>query len=396
MAYNKSMLAQQTPYQFQNEFNRPGLSIVRVMTMILIGVVMFGVGAVASWALNRGGRTFELISPTVGEKPVATIPPNPYAKYSFSNLSALQLMPEPITIESVLDSQPSYASFLASWDVPNLETGTRTKVTGQINIPQGTGPFPVIIMLRGYADREIYYTGLGTRNAAAALARNGYITIAPDFQGFGGSGPESDDILIARFSRPLTVLQLLKNLENVRIQAAPVASATSSATTSSQPLNPLSVDSGLFDRNRIGMWAHSNGGQIALSVLEITNRMIPTTLWAPVSQPFPYSVLYYSNETPDGGKYLREQLANFEFTLGNDPREFSVLQTPERILAPVQVHQGGADDAIPVEWSEALVETLQSATVSAELFLYPDADHNMQPNWDEVVQRDLLFFEKEL
>jgi fermentation-respiration switch protein FrsA (DUF1100 family) len=390
------MIASNVSSPFQHELNRPGLSIVRVLTMVVIGVVMFSLGALTSWALNRGGRTFELISPTVGENPVANVPVNPYAKYAFSQLSDLQLMPEPIVIESVMDSQPSYASFMASWNVPNLETGTRTKVTAQINIPQGNGPFPVIVMLRGYADREIYYTGLGTRNAAAAFARNGYITIAPDFQGYGGSGPESNDILVARFSRPLTVLQLLKNLENVRIETAPVATNSSSGTNGAPASAAPTIDPRLFDRNRIGMWAHSNGGQIALSVLEITNRMIPTTLWAPVSQPFPYSVLYYSNETPDGGKYLRQQLANFEFTLGNDPRDFSVLQTPERILAPIQVHQGGADDAIPVEWSESLVQKLKAATVSAQLFVYPQADHNMQPNWDEVVQRDLLFFGKEL
>src|SRR5690606_12576914 len=121
-----------------------------------------------------------------------------------------------------------------------------------------------------------------------------------------------------------------------------------------------------------------------------------TTLWAPVSQPFPYSVLYYTDESPDGGKYLREQLSHFEFTLENDPDNFSVLKRADRILAPIQIHQGGADDAVPLKWSQQLYATLRDATVSADIFVYPQADHNLQPNWDEVVQRDLLFFGNEL
>ncbi len=125
-----------------------------------------------------------------------------------------------------------------------------------------------------------------------------------------------------------------------------------------------------------------------------TSRVLPTSLWAPVSQPFPYSVLYYSNELADGGKYLRQQLANFEFSLNNDPVDFSVLSEPGRILAPIQVHQGGQDEAVPLSWSETLVEKLRDATVAAQLYTYPSADHNLQPDWQTVVQRDRQFFAK--
>lgn len=378
--------------RMHNELSRPGLSIFRVITMIVIGVGMFVLGAMASWGLTRSSNTLQLISPLVSDE--KAVPPNPYAQFRFSELAKLQLSPGPVRIENLIDAQPSYASFLVSWDVPDLETGTRVKVTGQMNLPQGDGPFPVIVMLRGYADREIYSTGLGTRNAAAAFARNGYITIAPDFPGFGGSGPESNDILVARFSKPVTVLQLLQNLENLQVEAS--SSATTAAADAAAPITfPTNIQT-LFQTDAVGIWAHSNGGQIALSTLEITNRVLPTTLWAPVSQPFPYSVLYYSNETPDGGKYLRRELANFEFTLDNDPQDFSVLSQPERIIAPVQIHQGGADDAVPFAWSNMLYDELLEATIEAELFTYPSADHNLQPNWDEAVQRDLIFFAEHL
>jgi dienelactone hydrolase len=305
-------------------------------------------------------------------------------------LRALSLTGGPITVLGPIgEEQPAFRSFLVSWEVPNLETQRRDRVTGQLNLPNGSGPYPVIIMLRGYVDREIYQTGTGTKNAAAELAKNGFVTIAPDFLGYGGSDAESNDVLISRFVRPVTVLQLLKNLDNLRLEVNPAGSQA--ATLLNSQLVGRTIDT-----TRVGLWAHSNGGQIALSVLEITSRILPTTLWAPVSQPFPYSVLYYSNEQADGGKYLRRQLADFEFTLGNEPADFSALKEPSRILAPVQIHQGGRDEAVPLAWSESLLEKLEDATVSAKLYTYPSADHNLQPDWKTVVQRDLQFFAKYL
>lgn len=366
------------------------LSIQRVGREVIVGIVMFALGfGLRSLILNS--ERIQLLSP-LSSLNVEQKRENPYAKYSFANLRGLQLTPAPITLHEIIDSTTTHTSYLGSWMVPNLETGERQKVTAQINIPQGEGPFPVIIMLRGYVEKEEYQTGIGTRNGAAALAGNGYITIAPDFLGYGGSDAESPDMLIARFSRPLTVLQLITNLNTLTLEldAAGNPRATTNATADS------AITSQLFQTDRVGMWAHSNGGQIALSILEITSRNIPTTLWAPVSKPFPFSILYFSDELEDNGAYLRNQIAHFEYDLENTASSFSILEEPARILAPIQIHQGGADDAVPLAWSEELLETLEEATVEAELFTYPEADHNMVPNWETALQRDLQFFRRHL
>lgn len=368
---------------------RKTLSISRVTRSIFFGLALFILGFTLSRAIVTSEKNIQLVSP-LGTN-VVVEPENPYLPYRFSVLRDLALTAQPITFTKVLEAEPSFTSFEAWWSVPNLTTGKYDRVTAQVNIPQGTGPFPIVVMARGYADREIYTTGLGTRNAAAVFARNGYITIAPDFLGYGGSDPEASDVLIARFSRPLALLQLITDIENLQV-VNQVISNSDQATPSAQ------VNRTLFDTNSLVMWAHSNGGQIALSVLEITGRAIPTTLWAPVSKPFPYSVLYYTDESPDGGKFLRTELANFEFTLKNNPAEYSILAETHQIEAPIQIHQGTADDAVPVSWSQDLQTTLESATVSSELFIYPGADHNLAPrtNWEQAVQRDLQFFAKHL
>lgn len=369
---------------------QPRLSIKRVTALIVTGVAMFSLGFFLRGLIQQSSSSYQLLSPLAEKKEVA--PPNPYPVYTFESLRSLALSPEALTILGPLgEPQPSFRSFLVAWDVPNLVTKQKERVTGQLNIPNGAGPYPVLIMLRGYVDQEEYQTGVGTKNAAAEFAKNGYITIAPDFLGYGGSDAESSDILISRFSKPLTVLQLLKNLENLRLEVQPQVDTTDQDLTVTQQLVRSTIDT-----TRLGMWAHSNGGQIALSVLEITSRVLPTSLWAPISKPFPSSVLFYSVDLEDGGKYLRTQLNEFEFTLGNDPNLYSPLTEPSRILAPLQIHHGDRDTAVPLEWSQQLEEALEDATVSATLYVYPEADHNLQPSWKAVVQRDLQFFAKHL
>jgi len=137
-----------------------------------------------------------------------------------------------------------------------------------------------------------------------------------------------------------------------------------------------------------------NGGQVALSVLEITQQPYPTTLWAPVSKPFPYSILYYTDEFDDEGKALRHELAQFEKEY--DVRRFSITDYLEQIKAPLQLHQGTADDAVPQAWSDELVERLEALELEADYFIYPGADHNLVGSWDTVVARDLAFFGRHL
>ena len=149
-----------------------------------------------------------------------------------------------------------------------------------------------------------------------------------------------------------------------------------------------------WDSKNIFIWAHSNGGQVALTMLTITAKTYPTTLWAPVTKPFPYSVLYYTDESADGGKYIRQELSKIEDNYDSDKYSFTNYLT--KIEAPIQIHQGTGDDAVPSYWSSTFTKKLKDMGVDATYFEYPGADHNMKPVWDSVVERDLLFFQSHL
>lgn len=299
--------------------------------------------------------------------PISQIKPTPLAKYTIDNLSKVTIVPSTIQIGKVLKTDPKFTSyeFTFSFD-PTLTNGPKKIVSGLINIPVSPGPYPVIVMYRGYVDQTKYFIGEGTQHAAEVFAANGYITVAPDFLGYADSDKESSDIFESRFQTYTTATETLASVKSLKD----------------------------WDQKNIFIWAHSNGGQIALTTLEISGVNYPTVLWAPVSKPFPYSILYYLDESPDNGKYIITHLADF---MGNyDVTKYSLTNYLTNIKAPIQLNQGTNDDAVPFAWSDRLNTEFKDATISATYIKYPGADHNLQPGWNTVVENNLQFFKDHL
>ena len=291
--------------------------------------------------------------------------PKPLEKYTIENLAINEPEKGTIGIDAVISEEKDFTSYLFSLEhKPSLQDKEIKKTTGQINIPTEKGEYPIIVMFRGYVDQEIYETGIGTRKSAAVYAQNGYITIAPDFLGYASSDIQAENIFESRFQTYVTALSVLNSLDSVPN----------------------------WDGTNIFLWGHSNGGQVALTVLEITGEDYPTVLWAPVSKPFPYSILYYTDESEDQGKYIRKELAKFENLY--DVEQYSISNYIERINAPIQLHQGTADDAVPLEWTNKFVDILNKLEKEVVYYTYPGADHNMTPAWDTVVERNIIFFDK--
>lgn len=301
--------------------------------------------------------------------PVAEIKPRPLTKYSFEVLPNTQIPESTIEIGEVIKETPKFNSYLFSYKFdPTLTKSKERKVTGVINIPNGEGKFPLIVMLRGYVDQKIYKSGDGTRRAGEYFAEQGFITVAPDFLGYGGSDTEAYDIFESRFQTYTTSLVLLNSLSSIPN----------------------------FDKRNISIWGHSNGGHLALAMLEITGKNYPTVLWAPNSQKFPYSIIYYLDEAADEGKLIITKLADFMDSY--DAKEYSIRNYFGKInpSTPIEIHQGLADDAIPISWSNSLVKLLEDQKIKVDYFKYKGADHNLNPSWNDVVNESLNFFQKNL
>ncbi len=309
---------------------------------------------------------------------VKTPSPTPLIAFDFNNLKKTKFPKTQIIFGRVINQNNEYISRVFYYSVPKTPGSTvLEKVSGLANIPQKPGTYPVIIMYRGFVPDNIYKPGVGTQPVASVLAQNGYITLAPDFLGYGESDMPSKDPFENRFQTYTTAVTLLSSI--------PTLNKGLDASYSGQ----IKADMG-----KIGIWGHSNGGHIALSTLEITGVKYPTVLWAPVSTSFPYSILYYTDESQDQGMALRKTLAGFEATYNTNL--FSPTNYLNWIKAPILVNQGTADEEVPYWWSQNLVSQLQKDGDSANLIEYDGADHNMLPEdeWSRAVGNTLNFYNK--
>lgn len=289
-------------------------------------------------------------------------------KYDFDNLSKRQGIASEIRILGPIKAVEDRRKALK---IDNLKFLTREisfesggkKISGMINYFDDNKIRPAIIMIRGYAEKAGYYPGSGTWKVADELAKEGYVTVSLDFLGYADSDPDSADVLEARFHKVIEVLDLIESVKQL---------------------------SGV-DKDKIGIWAHSNGGQITLSVLEISGQKYPTALWAPMTNPFPQSLI----DTADEGEE-KEKATKFVslFTKYYDPRRYAFENYYEWINAPILVQQGTNDSQVKVEWQEKVVDNLKKLDKKAELAIYEGADHNMNGKWQEAVGKDLLFFKE--
>lgn len=290
-------------------------------------------------------------------------------KYSYPALQKTTFYGSEIVIDKVMKDEKDFISYLFYFYVKGK------KVSGLMNVPKKSGKYPAIIMIRGYVDKEIYQPGVGTSHGGEVMAQNGFITLAPDFLGYGYSDKPSTDAMEDRFLTFVSVLELLNSTKNLN-------TALENKLLSAR-----------FDNIHLGIWGHSNGGQIAISVMEISGKDYPTVLWAPVSKPFPYSILYYTDNIDDHGKALRKVVADFEKDY--DSEKYSLINYLDWIKVPIQIHQGGLDQEVPQKWSDTLVETLKKKEKDVEYFAYSSEDHNFtQGNWSLVMQRTMAFYKK--
>ena len=119
--------------------------------------------------------------------PQATIIPSPTPTrdilypYTIAGLRERDYPAGEIRVGAVIATTSAYTRY------PIAYTSDGLTITGIMQIPAGEGPFPVIILNHGYYNRAEYRSGDGTERVAEILNQNGYLTLASDYRGWGGS-----------------------------------------------------------------------------------------------------------------------------------------------------------------------------------------------------------------
>ena len=293
-------------------------------------------------------------SPTLLPSPT----PHPLAAYTIEGLRARQYRGGQIELLRTVTETDTYTYFHIRYPSDGLH------ITGGLHRPHGPGPFPVVILCHGYIPPDQYWTGADTIQAADELARRGYLCLAPDFRGWGGSdtGPN-----YFRTGIVIDTLELISSLSSL-----PEA-----------------------DPTRVGLWGHSMGGGLVAKAICIDDRLRAAVLYAPVSGWDLDNIRKWGNrarpDDPLGPLYA--QAAQDETFL----RSTSPLFHFHFVNCPVQIHVGTADTVTPPEWSRAIRDSLLLAGKRVEYFEYPGEGHAFSPPaWRQFIERTVLFYDRTL
>jgi dipeptidyl aminopeptidase/acylaminoacyl peptidase len=264
-----------------------------------------------------------------------------------------------IDIVAPLEKQPAFTRYLITYGSDDL------RITGLMNLPPGDGPFPVIILNHGYYDPASYVPGEGTQAFADYFARQGYLTLSPDYRLYGGSDQGPDPYRTGFAVDLVNLIMSVKSLPQARADA-------------------------------IGLWGHSMGGGVVLEALVIS----PPGLRA--------AVLLAPMSGDAAENYAAIVAARGDSTLGPDwavaPQEapeayaqLSPINYLQYVSVPVQIHHGQSDTVVPPDWSVRLAWLLTNSGKEAIFHLYPGAGHSFYNSaWSLCMARTLEFFDSTL
>ena len=303
-------------------------------------------------------------SPTVTPSPTYTPTPDPYAGLTIADLSARQYGGGEVSVVQRLAVTESFTRTLITYPSDGLT------IYGFMNVPFGSGPFPVALVLHGYIPPENYGTIAYTTRYADFLARNGYLVIHPNYRNHPPSdqteayagGRQTHDF---RVGYALDVLNLLAIVENQAGTSGPLARA---------------------DGNALHLLGHSMGGGIALRTIVVYPDVDAAVLYGSMSgdeyQNYERILVWSEGEVGE------EELA----TAPEDMERIAPIHQLDRIRTAVGIHHGAEDAQVPPAWSDELCERLQTLGKTVECFSYPGAPHTFHDETDRLFQQRVLEF----
>jgi uncharacterized protein len=236
-----------------------------------------------------------------------------------------------------------------------------------LNRPKGKGPFPVVILNHGYYPLDVYRTGDGTRLAADYLARQGFMTLSPDFRSHAGS---DDAPNLFRAGHVIDVLNLI-----------PLAQKLPSAKP-----------------GKVGMWGHSNGGAITAKAIVVSNQIGAALIYAPASSNIVEDYWFRVERARSRGRQIDP--VEWPVTPSEAPDLYTRLSPLPYLRftsAPVQIHWGTADETVPYKWPDDLRDGLVAARKDVVMFTYEGQPHSFQGAANQLyLRRSAEFFGRRL
>lgn len=294
--------------------------------------------------------------PTATPGPSPT--PDPYASLTIDSLAARAYGAGEITIQQTMETNADFTRYLISYPSDDLT------IYGFMNVPNGEGPFPVIIAVHGYVDPAVYGTLDYTTRYADSLAQAGYLVLHPNLREYwpSDSGPNP-----FRIGAAIDVLNLIGLTRQHAGQPGPLEKALPDS---------------------IGIWGHSMGGGITLRAITVSPEVKAAVLYGSMSGD--ERANYEQIQLWTGGTSGLEELNAPDDVL----QRLSPINYLDRIQAAVSIHHGAIDDTVTLQWSVDLCTRLQSLTKPVECYTYDGQPHTFTGEGDQLfISRTIAFFD---
>ena len=278
-----------------------------------------------------------------------------------------------ITIEQKLDPGSNYQRYLASYQSEGL------KIYALLTVPNGPKPpngWPAIIFNHGYIPPAQYKTTERYVAYVDGFARSGYIVFRSDYRGHGKSeGAASGAYGSSGYT--IDVLNAAASIKKYKDA----------------------------DTERVGMWGHSLGGHITLRSMVVSKDIKAGVIWAGVVGSYPDLLNSWRRGNtsppplPSGARRWRQSLVEQHGEPEKNPQFWNSISANSflsDVSGPIQLHHGGADSSVPIEFSQKLNDQMKSAGKEVELYTYSGDDHNISHNFNLAMQRSVAFFDKYL
>lgn len=245
------------------------------------------------------------------------------------------------------------------------------RISGIINVPRGEGPFPVLVLLHGYIDPDVYVTGQGLMREQDYLARRGYVVLHTDYRNHAGSDDDPGAERTLRLGYTEDVVNAV-----LAVKRSPLP---------------------FLDGERVGLLGRSMGGGVTYNTLVAQPGLVDAAVvFAPVSS---LTSDNFDRWIRDKRPELAAEIVDHYGAPEDRPqfwRDVSPRTYFDRITEPLLIHHGTSDDSCPIRWTRATYDALQREGKDARLFVYDGEEHAFGPQWPLSMRRTVRFFDRHL
>jgi dipeptidyl aminopeptidase/acylaminoacyl peptidase len=133
-----------------------------------------------SLASTPTGASSATLGPSATPTPKPTKTPKPHP-ISVQALINKKYDGRDLKVRRLLADYGAYKRYVITY------RGDGLTISGVMNVPDGKGPFPVLVLNHGYIDPDSYFPGQGMPREHDYLARHGYIVLHTDYRGHASS-----------------------------------------------------------------------------------------------------------------------------------------------------------------------------------------------------------------